>query len=123
MNNTGRIKRLAVCLLVLAGEYGLISGPLFSRHGMIQWPQILALAAAAGVLLSAGLSIRNLDLFSAAGYGCGFLAGLLFHQYGTDPGGGRTDNLWLIWTGVFLLFMILGLVLTVVPGSAGRKKE
>ena len=123
MKQINRFLRPAVSLLVLAGEYLLVRGPLFYLHGMMQWPQILALAAAAGILLSVGLDLKNLDLFSAAGYGCGFLAGLLFHQYGTDPGGGRTDNLWLIWTGVLLLFMILGLVLTVVPGSAGRTKE
>ena len=123
MKQINRFLRPAVSLLVLAGEYLLVRGPLFYLHGMMQWPQILALAAAAGILLSVGLDLKNLDLFSAAGYGCGFLAGLLFHQYGTDPGGGRTDNLWLIWTSVLLLFMILGLVLTVVPGSAGRTKE
>ncbi len=123
MKQINRFLRPAVSLLMLTGEYLLVRGPLFYLHGMMQWPQILALAAAAGILLSVGLDLKNLDLFSAAGYGCGFMAGLLFHQYGTDPGGSRTDNLWLIWATMLLTFMCIGLATAIRAGSAGREKE
>ena len=41
----------------------------------------------------------------------GFLAGTLFHAEGLDSGGGKTDNLWMIWTVVFLVCILAGVVL------------
>ena len=116
MNSSGRMRPL-VCLTVLAGEYLLIQGPLFSLHGMIQWPLILAFLAAGGIALSFVRDIKDLDLAAVLGYGLGFGAGLLFHRYGMDPGGGRTDNLWLIWTAVLLAFMVLPLLRQVLHNT------
>ena len=109
MKSSGRMRPL-LCLVLLAGEYLLIRGPLFAWHGMIQWPLILALPAAGGIVLGLIPGVKDMDLWAVVGYGLGFGAGLVFHQPGMDPGGSRTDNLWLIWTAVLLVFLAVPLL-------------
>lgn len=92
-------------LFGLTMAYFLIRYPLFSLHGMKQWPLILFYAGAV-VIAAAGLIFgkKILPLTTLAGYAAGFLAGYFFRSGGTP---GHSD-LWIIWTGVYLGAMILG---------------
>ena len=44
----------------------------------------------------------------------GFAAGAIFQTNGTDPGGGRTNNLWIIWTVAFIGIIIVSVVLELI---------
>ena len=110
-------------ILLLAGAfYLIIRYGLFGLHGMKDWPDFLAVLS---LLILAPSLIGNklcLSFGAAAGYPCGFLIGWLFHSFDTDPGGGRTDNLWLIWTAVLLVFIGAG-ALAEAASPARNKKE
>lgn len=83
-------------------------------HGMKEWPFDL-LVVGMIVWLAAFLTRKQyVSLFTALGYSLGFLLGALFHTEGIDPGGGKTDNLWIIWTVVFLGFILTGSILEVI---------
>ena len=60
-----------------------------------------AVVKAAG---GANISITDKYVPAAASiaYMLAFLIGVLFQTDGVDPGGGRTNNLWIIWTVVFI---------------------
>ena len=100
-----------ICLDLL---YLLCRYILFDLHGMKQWPDLLA---AAGIIVLAAALIKHckaLILCTNAGYIAGFLAGICFRSYGTDAGGGRTSNTWMIWILVYAGFMVLGLLIDLV---------
>ncbi|MBO5352391.1 MAG: hypothetical protein J6A77_03740 [Lachnospiraceae bacterium] len=80
-------------------------------HGMKDWPVVLAGLGAVVLLLSVLTKKVYLPWFVSIGYSVGFLAGTLFHAEGLDSGGGKTDNLWMIWTVVFLVCILAGVVL------------
>lgn len=83
-------------------------------HQMKDWPFLLLFVGIAVLLLSLFARKQNLPLFTALGYSLGFWLGALFHTEGVDPGGGKTDNLWIIWTAVFLGCILAGSILEVV---------
>lgn len=116
----GRSKKLLfVMTLFLAASYVLIRYVCFDLHGMKQWPAILGCAAMI-VLVTAFLAGRLwISAASVLGYLCGFGIGLLLNQDGTDAGGGRTNNLWIIWSVSLAVFLLLGAAAEVL---FGRKK-
>lgn len=106
----GRIIPLAMTL-VLGISYWLIRCVFFDLHGMKDWPDFLAVLTL--LVLAAALIKRKTWLSLAAGFGypCGFITGFLFNQEGLDPGGGRTSNMWIIWTVCWIIFIIAGIVI------------
>jgi len=82
----------------------------FGLHGMKEWPVDLLLVGIVAVLISLFAGKQYVPWFTAGGYIFGFLLGVLFHTEGTDPGGGKTDNLWIIWTVVFLGCILTGIL-------------
>lgn len=90
-------------LLLLSGEYLAIRYPLFSQHGMQEWPLTLCLVGVAATVLSFLLKAKWTPYLTAVGYGVGFAVGLMLQTDSADPGGGTANNLWLIWTVVFAL--------------------
>lgn len=97
-----------VSLTVLAGAFLAVRFPLLFLHGMKEWPLDLFAVGAVVIALSGILfGAKLLPAFTAAGYLLGFAAGCLFHwEYA--PG---QDNLWLLWTGVFLVLVFAGGIL------------
>ena len=75
----------------------------FNLHGMEEWPVDLLIAGLVVQLLSLLARRQYAPWFCAVGYSLGFWLGVIFYKKGFDPGGGRTDNLWQIWTIVFLV--------------------
>ena len=86
----------------------------FRLHGMKEWPIDLFVAGLAVLLISLIARKRYVPWFTSAGYFVGFLVGIIFHKEGFDPGGGRTDNLWQIWTIVFVVCILAGIVFEIV---------
>jgi len=82
----------------------------FGLHGMKEWPVDLFIVGMAALFISLFARKQYVPWFTASGYVLGFCLGVLFHAEGTDPGGGKTDNLWLIWTVVFLGCILAGIL-------------
>ncbi len=82
----------------------------FGLHGMKEWPIDLFKVGIAAILISLFARKQYVPWFVAGGYILGFWLGVLFHTEGTDPGGGKTDNLWIIWTVVFLGCILAGIL-------------
>lgn len=110
-----------ICAAVTALGFCVIRWPLLELHGMLQWPLILAIVTLAVCAAAFLLRNRVLPVCAAGGYLVGFGAGELFHTAGTDPGGGKTDDLWLIWTAVLLAAILVGVVVSIV--SAVRRRR
>lgn len=47
---------------------------------------------------------------TVAGYIIGFICSMIFNKDGIDPGGGSTNNAWIIWSIVFLVIIISGII-------------
>ena len=95
--------------LTLAVFYLLLRFPLFSFHGMKDWPGILAIVGLIVVLFSALLKRKWIALGTAFGYPIGFLLGYFFKTDGLDFHGASTNTLWYLWMMVYLLFILSGL--------------
>ena len=109
-------------VLVLVGSFLLCRFGLFSLHGMKQWPVLLAVVGLLVLLAAMALHCRRLTVAASLGYLFGFGVALLFHREGTDPGGGRTDSLWLIWTAFYLFCMLAGGGQDLAEKRRGKRK-
>ena len=95
----------AACLLLayLVARYGL-----FSLHGMKQWPTILLALGTVYLLLAWWRKLPVFGFCVSGGYLLGLALGLAFAVQGTDPGGGATSSVWLIWFAVYQAVVLLG---------------
>ena len=100
-NSIRAIYPISLAFLIVA--WILIRYPLFSLHGMKDWPFFLLAVSILGTILSFVLKTKITPLLISFSYIAGFFIAYIFQKDGTDPGGGRTNNLWLIWTFVILL--------------------
>lgn len=92
----------------LAAAYFLSRFGLFSFHEMKQWPAVLAVTGIAVLAIAARFGCRIASATTVARYLGGFFLGFWLGKEGTDPGGGRTDSGWIIWTFIFLLGILCG---------------
>ena len=105
---------------VLIAGFLLCRYVLFALHGMKQWPEVLFGAGVAVLLISLLAKGELLPWFVSATYPIGFAAGFLFQSNGSDPGGGSTNNFWLIWTIVFVVGLGIGMICEVLRIWHGR---
>lgn len=108
-----RTSHLAVHLsaaAILLVDFLLCRYLFFDLHGMKDWPVFMLGLGIAVLVISFLMKGQHLPLISANGYLAGFVAGLVFHSNGFDPGGGRTNNMWLIWLLVWLAVVAIGIV-------------
>ena len=96
-------------LCILCVGYLLCARLLFAVHQMKQWPVILAMCAAVIIALCALRKAPLAAVWTSIAYSAGCAAGAVFQRDGVDPGGGRTNNLWITWTAVFVLITIVGI--------------
>ena len=101
--------RLAPLGVLFAG-FLLCRFAFFGLHGMKEWPLDLLLAGLVVVTISLITKKQMIAWFTSAGYLLGFFVGVLFHSEGFDPGGGRTDNLWILWTVTFMVCIVAGAI-------------
>lgn len=90
--------------------YWLCRFVFFELHGMKSWPNVLLLFGACILLISFIAGKRFLSLTVPVGYLAGFGLAMLFQSEGVDPGGGRTNNAWILWTVIFLVSLLLGII-------------
>lgn len=111
---------MCILLLCLLLSYFLCRFAFFPFHGMKQWPDILAAAGLVVLLISFALKLHWVSMTAAFGYILGFGLGAIFNTDGVDQGGGATNNLWIIWTASYLLFILAG---TALDAAAKRKRK
>ena len=108
--NNKQILKLVAPFGVLLAEFLLCRFAFFGLHGMKEWPLDLLLAGLVVVTMSLITKKQVIAWFTSIGYLVGFFVGVLFHSEGFDPGGGRTDNLWQIWTVTFMACIVIGAI-------------
>lgn len=102
---------------ILCAGFVLCRYALFGIHHMRDWPPVLFLFGlfVLGVSFLAGATL--VPVVASLFYTIGFGAGLVFRTQGLDPGGGATDNLWIIWAVVLVCA-----VLSSALGEAFKKR-
>ena len=104
---------------ILLTDFLLCRYLFFDLHGMKDWPVFMLGLGIAVLVVSFLLGGTHLPLISANGYLAGFVVGLAFRTNGFDPGGGRTDNMWLIWLAVWLGVTLIGVTAEIFLGRKG----
>ena len=74
---------------------------------MIQWPLILAIICLAVIIVSFAAKAAITPISTSVSYIAGFFIAYIFQSDGTDPGGARTNNLWIIWTMAIIATIIV----------------
>ena len=80
----------------------------FDVHGMKEFPVTLLVLGLAVMLISVLTVQKVLPYFTSAGYIIGFVFGFLFQVTQMDANGVSVNNLWVIWAGVYVAFIIVG---------------
>lgn len=95
----------------LAVGFILIRYVLLGIHGMLQWPLVLMLLCLAVIIVSFAVRATVIPLSTSVSYTVGFFAAYVLKTDGTDPGGGRIDNLWVIWTVIIIVTIITSAII------------
>ena len=106
-------KKIIIHLLslgVLCSGFVLCRYVFFDIHGMKQWPVILFAIGIIAVAISFILEGKTTPVCTAFSYIAGFVVGVMFQTDGTDAGGTTTNNLWIIWTVVFICLILAGVI-------------
>ena len=80
----------------------------FDVHGMKEFPVTLLVLGLAVMLISMLTSKKVLPYFISTGYLMGFVFGFLFQVTKMDVNGVSVNNLWVIWAGVYVAFIVVG---------------
>lgn len=99
-----------VSLCILCIGYVLTRYVFFDLHGMKQWPLVLFVCGIVVIGISFITKAKQVPLFTALSYIAGFAIGTVFQIDGLDSSGGKTNNLWIIWTVVFVCFTIAAIL-------------
>jgi membrane-bound ClpP family serine protease len=91
-------------------SYWLCRFYFFEMHGMKQWPNLLAILSLAIILIAAIFGNRIISVATVVGYMGGFILAMIFNTDGVDPGGGRTNNAWVIWGAVLICAILIGII-------------
>ena len=103
----------------LALAYKLIRYNYFHLHGMKDWPNMLAITSAVIIILFSIFGKRISSIATVLAYIGGFVLAMLLNSDGVDPGGGRTNNGWIIWTLVYIIILLGGIVIDFVMHKRG----
>ena len=95
-------------------SYLLCRFALFDLHGMKQWPLMMGIVGLFVGVVASVFKKRTLALSAVLGYIGGFVFAMLFNTDGTDLGGGRTNNAWVLWIITFTAFIVIGTVLEII---------
>ncbi len=120
MKNKKNIILHLVSLGILCAGYVLTRYILFDLHGMKQWPLVLFVCGIVVIGVSFLAKAKQVPVFMALSYIGGFFVGAIFQTDGLDAGGGRTNNLWIIWAVVFVCFTLSAIINELI---AARKKK
>ena len=107
------IKRLITAFLsaaLLLAGYVLTRYVLFDLHGMKQWPMTLLVIGGLVTGVAWILKARLIPLTASAAYTISFFIGALLQTNSIDAGGTATNNLWIIWTGAYLISILIAFI-------------
>ena len=95
----------------------------FNIHGMKAWPVDLLVVGIVFIAISFFLKCKIAPICISVAYLIGFVAGTIFQTNGVDAGGGTTNNLWIIWTIVFVCITLACIIFEKFIGSAKKKSS
>ena len=73
------------------------------------------------IIISFGLKAKMTSITSSISYIIGFFFAYIFQKDGVDNGGGRTNNLWIIWTMIIIMAVIVsGIVEYILSRNAAK---
>lgn len=107
----------ALSLVVLCIGFVLLRFVFLELHGMKSWPELLFGVGLLVLAISFFCKGKISPICAALGYSIGFGAGFIFQIDSFDPGGGTTNNLWLIWTAVFAGLIFIGIIADLIAAS------
>ena len=101
----------ALSLIGLLGAYLVLRYLLFSLHGMKELPFNLFIIGAVIIIISGmAFSRKILPVLTPVGYIVGFVLGYFFQfDYGVG-----LNSLWIIWIGVYLGVVLVGIVAEII---------
>jgi protein-S-isoprenylcysteine O-methyltransferase Ste14 len=79
-------------------------------HNMHDWPAVLLVLGLAAIGISAFVFAQKVMLCVPCGYIAGFVLAAVFNAEGVDPGGGTTNNGWIVWAATLLVFIAAGVI-------------
>jgi len=120
MKNKKNLILHLISLGILCLGYVLTRFVFFDLHGMKQWPLVLFLCGIIVIAISFIAKAKQVPIFTALSYIAGFTVGAIFQTDGLDAGGGKINNLWIIWTVVFVCFILASILTELL---AARKKK
>lgn len=97
-------------MVLMALSYGLSRFVFFEMHGMKECPTDLAVFAVLIIVIASLFGSRTISAATVIGYLGGFILAMNFNSDGVDPGGGRANNAWIIWTVGCICSILIGLV-------------
>ena len=107
----GTIVALGICFLLCRYVF-------WGLHGMRQWTFILFAFGLIVILIAAITDARKVMLGTVGGYIIGFGLGMMLQTdtFHPDRGiyGDYTNNAWVIWTSVYLVFIALSIIWEVI---------
>ena len=112
-----------IYLLLLFVQFFICRYVFFEVHGMKELPLILLELAVSIVIVSIYSNYEISTIFISLGYGASFLIGYLFNQDGFDPGGGKTNNLWILWMFSYLFIICIGFILDILKKKRKFKSK
>ncbi len=95
---------------LLAVSYWICRFAFFDLHGMIQWPNLLAIMSIVTIVSATIFGNRIVSIAPVIGYMGGFIIAMAFSSDTMDPGGGQTNNAWIIWAIVLISSVLIGIL-------------
>jgi len=99
---------------LLGISYLLCRFSFFQMHGMKQLPNLLAILSIVIIVIATIFGNRITPLATVIGYMGGFILAMIFNTDDVDPGGGSTNNAWIIWGVAFILSILIGIILSFI---------
>ncbi|SNR91659.1 hypothetical protein SAMN05446037_1001401 [Anaerovirgula multivorans] len=104
-------------------SYWLCRFAFFKMHGMKSWSNTLAMVSLIIIVIASIVGRRILSVATVAGYMGGFVFAMVFNTDGIDPGGGATNNAWMIWSIVFIVCLLIGLIVNIIYKGKIQKQH
>ena len=103
-----------IYLLLLFIQYFICRYVYFEAHGMKEIPLYLLELATTIMMISIYSNYTSSTISLSFGYGISFLIAYLFNTDGIDPGGGKTNNFWILWMCSYILMMLVGFSIDII---------
>lgn len=84
--------------------------------GPVSFPSLMCQFGCVVCLIATILKARLIQWFTAGSFLVGYFFGVVFWSEGLDPGGGRTNNFWVIWATVYMIGIMVGIMVEIVIG-------